>query len=138
MPVRPTGGVAERDHAWKSSVLKIRDCGEVSEWLKEHAWKACVPAMVPQVRILFSPPRIKMSKWTSLFLRTGFEPALLCSKSRKVRRSERSERKHRRYFLEQVNGGAEQSGAIPCSLHRKLFAYACVLILNIATLKMTP
>lgn len=30
--------------------------GEVAEWLKAHAWKACVPAMVPQVRILFSPP----------------------------------------------------------------------------------
>ena len=28
----------------------------MAEWLKAHAWKACVRAIVPQVRILFSPP----------------------------------------------------------------------------------
>ena len=32
--------------------------GEVSEWLKEHAWKACVRETVPRVRIPPSPPRI--------------------------------------------------------------------------------
>ena len=31
-------------------------CGEVSERLKEHAWKACVRETVPEVRILSSPP----------------------------------------------------------------------------------
>ena len=30
--------------------------GEVSEWLKEHAWKACVRVTVPRVRIPPSPP----------------------------------------------------------------------------------
>ncbi len=35
---------------------KIRGVGEVSEWLKEHAWKACKVARPSQVRILFSPP----------------------------------------------------------------------------------
>ena len=30
--------------------------GEVSEWLKEHAWKACVGATLPRVRIPPSPP----------------------------------------------------------------------------------
>ena len=30
--------------------------GEVSEWLKEHAWKACVRLRVPRVRISPSPP----------------------------------------------------------------------------------
>ena len=30
--------------------------GEVSEWLKEHAWKACVSATAPRVRIPPSPP----------------------------------------------------------------------------------
>ena len=30
--------------------------GEVSEWLKEHAWKACVRETVPRVRIPPSPP----------------------------------------------------------------------------------
>ena len=35
---------------------KIIGAGEVSEWLKEHAWKACSLARGSQVRILFSPP----------------------------------------------------------------------------------
>lgn len=30
--------------------------GEVAEWLKAHAWKACVRATVPRVRISSSPP----------------------------------------------------------------------------------
>jgi hypothetical protein len=30
--------------------------GEVSEWLKEHAWKACVGEILPWVRIPPSPP----------------------------------------------------------------------------------
>ena len=30
--------------------------GEMSEWLKEHAWKACVGETLPGVRISFSPP----------------------------------------------------------------------------------
>ncbi len=29
--------------------------GEVTEWLKEHAWKACVLEKVPRVRIPLSP-----------------------------------------------------------------------------------
>src|SRR4029078_9539710 len=33
-------------------------CGEVSEWLKEHAWKACVGETLPWVRIPPSPPRM--------------------------------------------------------------------------------
>ncbi len=28
----------------------------MSEWLKEHAWKACVLERVPRVRIPLSPP----------------------------------------------------------------------------------
>ena len=30
--------------------------GEMSEWLKEHAWKACVGVTLPRVRIPLSPP----------------------------------------------------------------------------------
>jgi hypothetical protein len=30
--------------------------GEMSEWFKEHAWKACVLERVPRVRIPLSPP----------------------------------------------------------------------------------
>jgi hypothetical protein len=33
--------------------LKVE--GEVSEWLKEHAWKVCIPARVSRVRIPPSP-----------------------------------------------------------------------------------
>jgi hypothetical protein len=31
--------------------------GEMAEWLKAHAWKACVRETVPWVRIPLSPPR---------------------------------------------------------------------------------
>lgn len=31
-------------------------CGEVSEWLKELAWKACIREIVSRVRISPSPP----------------------------------------------------------------------------------
>ena len=30
--------------------------GEVAEWLKAHAWKACKGAILSWVRIPFSPP----------------------------------------------------------------------------------
>ena len=33
--------------------------GEMSEWLKEHAWKACVGETLPWVRIPLSPPVIR-------------------------------------------------------------------------------
>ena len=33
----------------------------MSEWFKEHAWKACVGETQPQVRILPSPPYLKKS-----------------------------------------------------------------------------
>src|SRR2546427_3555765 len=36
----------------------------MSEWLKEHAWKACVGETLPRVRIPLSPP-------SNLFLSNG-------------------------------------------------------------------
>jgi hypothetical protein len=30
--------------------------GEVAEWMKAHAWKACIEATLSWVRIPFSPP----------------------------------------------------------------------------------
>ncbi len=42
----------------KYQTQNINDFGEVSEWLKEHAWKVCVPLSVPRVRIPPSPPPI--------------------------------------------------------------------------------
>jgi hypothetical protein len=36
--------------------LQDRPSGEMAEWLKAHAWKACVRETVPWVRIPLSPP----------------------------------------------------------------------------------
>jgi hypothetical protein len=35
--------------------FKARSRGEVSEWLKEHAWKVCIRETVSRVRIPLSP-----------------------------------------------------------------------------------
>src|SRR5262249_10736112 len=35
---------------------RVESSGEMSEWLKEHAWKACVGETLPWVRIPLSPP----------------------------------------------------------------------------------
>ena len=32
--------------------------GEMAEWLKAHAWKACIRAIVSWVRIPLSPPKL--------------------------------------------------------------------------------
>lgn len=46
---------------FKSSwARKLLDFGEMAEWLKAHAWKACIHENVSWVRIPFSPiPRIR-------------------------------------------------------------------------------
>src|SRR5579859_1475325 len=47
-------------------VLRCGRCrGEVAEWLKAHAWKACSLAMATWVRIPPSPPCIVFGKLTS-------------------------------------------------------------------------
>src|SRR5262245_3065609 len=52
----------------------------MSEWLKEHAWKACVGETLPWVRIPLSPPLscewIQRKKVAQVVLRRrGFAPA---------------------------------------------------------------
>jgi hypothetical protein len=57
--------------------------GEMAEWLKAHAWKACVLERVPRVRIPVSPPLLFLSpaiisityklKRRGKSQRTGFE-----------------------------------------------------------------
>ena len=37
-------------------MLALRLTGEVAEWFKAHAWKACVGLPLPRVRIPPSPP----------------------------------------------------------------------------------
>ena len=49
-------------------MIKYREYGEVSEWLKEHAWKACKVARPSQVRILFSPPSSRNTTRRVVFL----------------------------------------------------------------------
>ena len=44
--------------------------GEVSEWLKVHAWKACVGVSLPGVRISPSPHRLEKGNKS-----TGVRPA---------------------------------------------------------------
>src|SRR5438034_9937916 len=39
-------------------VLESIVCGEMSEWFKEHAWKACVGVTPPWVRIPLSPLKL--------------------------------------------------------------------------------
>jgi hypothetical protein len=51
----------ERSSCWSPDPgVKMPPCenqrGEVREWTNRHAWKACVPAMGPWVRIPPSPP----------------------------------------------------------------------------------
>ena len=48
---------APRRHLQKSARAFMRGLfGEMAEWLKAHAWKACVRETVPWVRIPLSPP----------------------------------------------------------------------------------
>ncbi len=42
---------------------RLRVYGEVSEWLKEHAWRACVGETPPRVRIPASPPASAGAPW---------------------------------------------------------------------------
>ena len=74
-----------------TTVIMYFRFGEMAEWLKAYAWKAYVRAIVPQVRILFSPPILKTTFWSLLKLTviSGSETAVfLCNKNRRVRRSE--------------------------------------------------
>ena len=41
----------------------LEGSGEMSEWLKEHAWKACVGETLPWVRIPLSPPRSRTTEY---------------------------------------------------------------------------
>ncbi len=41
--------------------LQERPSGEMAEWLKAHAWKACVRETVPWVRIPLSPPEVHVT-----------------------------------------------------------------------------
>ncbi len=46
-----------------SLVLTVAFFGEVAEWLKAHAWKACRRGTVSRVRIPLSPPLLNSAQW---------------------------------------------------------------------------
>src|SRR5215510_15722237 len=58
----PTGLGHNLGHNWLFGSITVplsarfKKHGEMSEWLKEHAWKACVEETLPWVRIPLSPP----------------------------------------------------------------------------------
>ncbi len=41
--------------------------GEVAEWLKAHAWKACISAKVSGVRIPSSPQAVLLENNTTIY-----------------------------------------------------------------------
>jgi hypothetical protein len=54
--LRKTRRPRPRSLAKVAGPLQDRPSGEMAEWLKAHAWKACVRETVPWVRIPLSPP----------------------------------------------------------------------------------
>ena len=41
----------------------VKNNGEMAEWLKAHAWKACIRESVSRVRIPISPPFLPLKKY---------------------------------------------------------------------------
>ena len=60
IPVSDRGTFGGLSQSVSIRVCRLSHCpvrhGEMSEWLKEHAWKACVGETLPWVRIPLSPP----------------------------------------------------------------------------------
>ena len=42
------------------TLVEITFPGEMAEWLKAHAWKACLGETLTWVRIPLSPPRVNL------------------------------------------------------------------------------
>ena len=65
---------------WRSFLKKItgstescltRRRGEMAEWSNAHAWKACVVATLPRVRIPLSPPHVIFWQFSPSLLALG-------------------------------------------------------------------
>src|SRR5207247_10656449 len=67
---------AQFGHKSFSARSRARKClilnGEMSEWLKEHAWKACVGETLPWVRIPLSPPDSTVKSYSCVSASSGF------------------------------------------------------------------
>ncbi len=66
--------------------------GEVSEWLKEHAWKVCIWETVSRVRIPLSPQKTEnvQPKKAGIFVFRSMQSSL-CHANENKNESERSE-----------------------------------------------
>src|SRR4051812_39952574 len=56
-----------------------RTPGEVDEWLKSHAWKACIGSNLSGVRIPLSPPEQKKEPPTGRLFLFGGEKQAACA-----------------------------------------------------------
>jgi hypothetical protein len=50
------------------------DCGEMAEWLKAHAWKACIPQGIQGSNPCLSATSLRLSPDTFCFLPFGVAP----------------------------------------------------------------
>lgn len=90
--------------------MAFRIIGQVSEWFKEHAWKACVGETLPWVRIppcppfIFSGSRAKRAAGESEFRVRGFDRSWnwswnvvtgLAAAEERAHRTQRADRTHR-------------------------------------------
>ena len=62
---------ADFEGFFKSRSFQSNQAGEMAEWLKAHAWKACLLERVTWVRIPLSPPVFK-SQPNMRVPRTGY------------------------------------------------------------------
>jgi hypothetical protein len=68
--------------------------GEVSEWLKEHAWKVCIRETVSRVRIPLSPQIIEIVPAQAGFCFFRSNPKRLACGLRKKKEKQRAKRVH--------------------------------------------
>src|SRR3977135_4090258 len=55
----PPPATIVRAPLWRAALRRAPLCGGMAEWLKAHAWKACIRETVSWVRIPLPPPLIK-------------------------------------------------------------------------------
>ena len=63
---------------------RIEKKGEVAEWFKAHAWKACKGAILSWVQIPFSPPTQSIFKTKNFLIIFLFKKSNRTSRSIKV------------------------------------------------------
>ena len=117
------------DHLQKSArAFKRGPFGEMAEWLKAHAWKACVRETVPWVRIPLSPPRfstpiydfLRVARFAAMFvsarpIQTSSTIALAAWKER----SPESSRRRRKRRAQRTTGCRQSTTSVTMMLTSK-------------------